>query len=55
MFYWKLNTFFQIYKDLENKFVDIDKWYDLDETKKLIVESSIIIKVNLGYFKQPRI
>ena len=36
----EIEHFFQIYKDLENKFVDIDKWYDLDETKKLIVESN---------------
>jgi len=36
----EIEHFFQIYKDLENKFVDIDKWYDLDETKKLIIESN---------------
>ena len=35
----EIEHFFQIYKDLENKFVEIDKWYDLEEAKKLIVES----------------
>ena len=40
----EIEHFFQIYKDLENKFVEIDKWYDLEEAKKLIVESHINYK-----------
>ena len=36
----EIEHFFQIYKDLEKKFVDIDKWYDLEETKKLIIASN---------------
>ena len=35
----EIEHFFQIYKDLENKFVDIDKWYDLVDTKKLIIDA----------------
>jgi len=34
----EIEHFFQIYKDLEKKFVDIDKWYDLEDTKKLITK-----------------
>ena len=36
----EIEHFFRIYKDLENKYVEIDKWYDLDDTKKLIIESN---------------
>ena len=35
----EIEHFFKIYKDLEKKFVDIDKWYDLEDTKKLILEA----------------
>ena len=35
----EIEHFFQVYKDLENKYVDIDKWYDLEDTKKLILEA----------------
>ena len=35
----EIEHFFRIYKELEKKFVDIDKWYDVEDTKKLILES----------------
>jgi inorganic pyrophosphatase len=35
----EIEHFFKIYKDLEKKFVDIDKWYDASETKKLVIEA----------------
>ena len=35
----EIEHFFRIYKELEKKFVDIDKWYDVKDTKKLILES----------------
>ena len=40
----EIEHFFQIYKDLENKFVEIDKWYDLEDTKKLVLESNLNYK-----------
>ena len=35
----EIEHFFRIYKELEKKFVDIDKWYDVEDTKKLILEA----------------
>ena len=35
----EIEHFFKIYKELEKKFVDIDKWYDVEDTKKLILEA----------------
>tara|TARA_B100001057_G_scaffold469441_1_gene529785 strand:- start:1032 stop:1550 length:519 start_codon:yes stop_codon:yes gene_type:complete len=35
----EIEHFFKIYKDLENKHVDIDKWYDVQDAKKLIVDA----------------
>ena len=35
----EIEHFFRIYKELEKKFVDIDTWYDVEDTKKLILEA----------------
>ena len=35
----EIEHFFRIYKELEKKFVDIDKWYNVEDTKKLILEA----------------
>tara|TARA_B110000014_G_scaffold253582_1_gene233158 strand:- start:1093 stop:1611 length:519 start_codon:yes stop_codon:yes gene_type:complete len=35
----EIEHFFRIYKDLEKKYVDIDTWYDVEDTKKLIAQS----------------
>ena len=35
----EIEHFFKIYKELENKSVEIDKWYDIDEAKKILLEA----------------